>query len=258
MEKTIDITVSSLEGVKQVEIKPIDESKGVWGVFDGDEIKQYRFSVLNPAEWTPETMVGFIQKRMVQKASAGLRIIQHSDVIFQSFSDSYEPQNIWNQLPENFKNGVSKIDSEPLAGIGALTVKYGVGAMKQHFSKEFFQKKGFKWEKTTLFINHSNLNEIGNAIPIGTLPKFLGANESGADYAYYVDPSEDKWRKKIKNSVALGDWGYVKRISIEANIKQSDFRYVPEHDYFDFHDVNDPTGIAIVLRAGMKGSKIIS
>jgi len=254
------ITVDSLAGVKQVEIKPLDEEKGVHVVLDGKRIVQYGFNLLNPADWTPETAVGYILKRINQRLqNEELESIKQAYLpcIFQSAVGEYAPEKLWEILPEDFKAGVRQIDPEPLKGLGALKVTYGEGSLKQVFEKPFFQKAGIKFEKTNLMINHSEIEEFGNAIPIGTFPKFLGAKDDGAYYAYYISPSEEKWRRKIKESVALGDYGYVGKISIEGRPRKGDFTQ-DEKGRFIFNDLDRPSGMALLRFEGMKGSKIIS
>jgi hypothetical protein len=242
---TIDITVSSLEGVKQVEIKPIDESKGVWGVFDGEEIKQYRFSILNPAEWNYETIANFIQSR-----KAG--------IVLQSILSCRlgEPFGIKqaDYLPSDIMADLTKVDSDPF--FVPIEVKCGLGSRKQFFDENFFKKAGPKFETTSFMLNHSDLTEYGKAIPIGSIVKYAGADASQAKFIAYVSGSEGTLRQKIRESQALKQFGFVKKVSIEGIPFDSDYTVDKETGIKHFHDLTMPTGISIVIKEGLKGSQI--
>jgi hypothetical protein len=239
---TIDITVSSLEGIRQVDVKPIDESKGIWGVFDGDVIKQYRFSMLNPAEWTPDTMIGFIKARQEKAVVHSALPGELAEAINQSYLD------------EATMSKLRAVDSDPF--FVPLHIKYGVGSRKQAFDKAFFEKAGHKFEGTPFMINHSDLSEFGKAIPIGSVVKYAGADDTQATFYAYVSGSEGTLRQKIKESQALGDKGFVKKVSIEGIPASSDYKIEQETGIKRFHDLAMPTGIAIVIKEGLKGSGI--
>jgi hypothetical protein len=252
---TIDITVASFVGIKQVDIKPIDEGKGVYGIYAGEKIIQYKFCKFNPADWTLETSIGYIEKLNNKEVHVSCAI----DVeITQSIRQTYSNESIMAALPDDFKTKLIELkDPDPGMGLGVLRIKYGKGSNKQILDREFFQAAGAKFEGKPFLWNHSDLGEFGKAVPVGTLPKFLGATEDGADYIYYVSPSEGTLRQKIKESVTLGDYGYVRKVSIEGGASKAD--YTTDGDgWKHMKDITTPSGIALVNIEGMKGSQIIT
>lgn len=251
---TIDITVTSLVGVKQVDVRPIDEAKGVYGVFDGERVVQYKFCLLNPADWTIETAEKYIQKRDKKEDHISCSIDAE---ITEKVKQAYSNDSIMSALPEDFKQKMFELnDPDPGRGIGVLRIKYGRGSNKQVLDREFFQNAGAKFEGTTFFWNHSDLGEFGKAVPVGTIPKFLGAGEEGADFIYYVSPSEGTLREKIKESVTLGNFGYVRKVSIEGGATKADY-VMDEEGWKHMKNITTPSGIALVNIEGMKGSQII-
>ena len=241
------ITVNSTEGVKQVELKDISEEKGIIAVMQGENIISYGFDILNEeSKWTEETMTGWIKKR-IESNDPITGILQGALMSIEKIAQS--------EFSDKFEN-LKKVDPEPF--FVPLHIKYGLGSNKQHFDKSFFQNAGAKFEKTTFFLNHSDLTEFGKGIPIGSIVKFVGADDTGATFMAYVSASEGKLRQKIRESQALGDFGFVKKVSIEGIPSKEDFRLDEKTGIKYFHDLTMPTGIAIVNKEGLKGSSIIS
>lgn len=242
---TLDITIDSLEGIERVEIKQADKQKGVSIVLNGDKIIQYQFDLLNEAGWTEETALGYIKKReeevMQSELSCDLSLM---DIKQASF------------LPEDKLNALKSVDPNPYFGV--LKVKYGEGSNKQYFDKAFFQKAGAKFEGKTFFLNHSDLTEFGKATPIGSIVKFLGVQDDGAEYAFYISAAEGVLRQKLRESKALGDLGFVKKVSIEGIPKKGDYTIDEKTGIKYFQDLAYPSGIAIVNLEGLKGSQIIA
>jgi hypothetical protein len=151
---------------------------------------------------------------------------------------------------------LKKVDADPF--FGTVRIKYGEGSNKQVFDKGFFEKAGAKFEGKPFLFNHSDLVEFGKATPIGSVVKFLGASDEGADFAYYVSAAEAKLRQKIKESLALGDNGFVKKVSIEGIPQKGDYSVDEKTGLKHFKDLAYPTGIAIINLEGLAGSQIIS
>jgi len=257
---TIDITVDSLAGIEHVDIVPIDQSKGIYAVKPhGEErIVQYRFCLLNEARWTEDTAAGWIKKNETEEVKCSLDIDIFSEVIQQDYSDK---DKLWAMMPEGFKSAVAKFDPDPQKGLQVIRIKYGVGSKNQRFGRKFFEKAGAKFQGKHFLYNHSDYGkygtgDFGNARPIGTIPLFLGAKEDGADYACYISPSEGTLRQKIAESIALGNYGYADRVSIEGLGRKSD--YTLDGAIKDFHDISDANAIVLTMREGMPGSKIIA
>jgi hypothetical protein len=246
-KQSLAVLVDSMEGVTHFDGKRIDRQKGVYVLCAGDgrEI-QYLFD-LNKLEsrWTYETALSFIQARRDKKVSS---------VLQATLGAVLEPVKQMASLSPDMLAKLKEVDAEPL--IVPIKVTYGVGSNKQHFDKAFFETAGAKFEGTPLFINHSDLNEFGDANPIGSIVKFAGADEANATFLAYISASEGTWRQKIKESQALGNKGFVKRVSIEGIPSKDDFTVDQKTGIKYFHDLAMPTGIAIVNREGLKGSQI--
>ena len=249
------IAVSSLEGITQVEIKDLVPEKGVVAVLSGEKIVQYGFDMADiEAAWDFETMIGFINKRGKETEILD-NVLQC--VFLEQISQAYTGEKLKAMLPPELIGKLAQIDQEIEKGLGVLSIKYGKGSNKQVFGRDFFQSAGAKFEGKPFLYNHSDSpGEFGKAIPMGFIPKYLGDFDDGAHYMYYVSPSEGTMRAKIKESVILGDYGYLSRVSLEGfGIRDN---YVVKDGLKIFHDVAHPSGIALVKSEGMKGSKIIA
>lgn len=241
----LEVNVGSFEGVRLAGERLLDPEKGVWGITTPEgKILQYRFPLEDADRaWTPETALAYILKR-------------DADIVLQSFV-GYElgaaprPEDV---LPPERLRALSAVDTAPQ--FGSLRIKYGTGSRNQHFDRRFFERAGPKFEGRPFFFNHSDLTEFGRATPVGSIVKFLGAAPEGADFAYYLSASEGALRQKIRESVALGDLGYIRGVSIEGIPSQND--YVERDGIKYFHDLSHPTGIAIVGLEGLQGSRITS
>ena len=240
------VTVDSLEGITQVEMVVIDGIKGVSAILTLEgRVLQYAFDMLNEAAWDIDSMASYIAARGEKNVSAVLQAnISETDSVKQA---SYLSDEVMNKL--------SAVDEHPF--FVPVEIKYGVGSNKQAFDQGFFQKAGAKFEGTPFFVNHSDLNEFGNANPVGSIVKFAGADETKATFIAYVSKAEGTLRQKIRESQALGDKGFVKNVSIEGIPVSSDFVLDKKTGIKHFHDLAMPTGIAIVNRSGLKGSQII-
>lgn len=239
MEKRFSIAVSSFEGVRFAEKKVIDPRKDIHAIVTTDgRILQYDF----PSEtWTVENALAYILKK-------------DAEIICQSFLPCSVIQNeIPNLLPQDRYEALKQVDPNPYFGV--LRVNYGLGSNNQHFDEGFFQKAGHKFETKPFLWNHSDLSEFGKAKPIGSIVKFMGTRPEGAEFAYYLSASEDSLRQKFRESKALGDFGFIKKVSIEGIPSRSD--YTEKEGVKHFHDLTYPTGIAVVLMEGLKGSQII-
>lgn len=237
-------TVASMENVVQVQIKDIDQERGIVGAFKGEKLLQYGFDFLNlQAKWTTADVLQYIKKHsevmVIQSTLKGY--IEQNDPVRQ---DSY--------LSAETLSKLKAVDPDPF--FVPIHITYGLGSRKQFFDKEFFEKAGPKFEGTPFMINHSDLAEFGKAIPIGSIVKFAGADDTKATFISYVSGSEGTLRQKIRESQALGNLGFVKKVSIEGIPVTSDFTKTPEYNHF--HDLAHPTGIAIVIKEGLKGSGI--
>ena len=241
----IILQVDSMNGVERVDVKKIDTEKGVSVVLDGTKILQYIFDLTNEAKWTEETALKYVQVRAVEnvmqsKVSAEMDMI---DIVNQSY------------LSEETMSNLKAVDPDPY--FVELRINYGVGSNKQHFDRPFFEKAGAKFEGKPFLYNHSDISEFGSGIPIGSIVKFLGAEDSFARFGAYVSASEGTLRQKIKESRALGQKGYVKEVSIEGLPSRDDYTVDDKTGIKYFRDLKNPSGIALVNLAGMRGSQII-
>jgi hypothetical protein len=246
--KEIILQVDSMNGVERVDVKKIDPEKGVSVVLDGTRILQYIFDLTNEAKWTEETAMKYVQVRAVEN------VIQSKVSAELSFLDTVQ-QNQLRYLPDEIMRNLMDVDPDPY--FVELKVKYGVGSNKQHFDRPFFEKAGAKFEGKPFLYNHSDISEFGSGIPIGAIVKFLGAEEDHAKFAAYVSASEGTLRQKIKESRALGQKGYVKEVSIEGLPSRDDYTVDDKTGIKYFRDLKNPSGIALVNLAGMRGSQII-
>jgi hypothetical protein len=239
---TLDITVSSLQDVTQVEIKQHDAEKGVSLIMDGDRILQYRFDLDNDAAaWTPETIVAYINKEQARTVSSVLQAELSEAINQSSFTDDITAK-------------LKGTDDDPF--YVPLHIKYGIGSNKQAFDKAFFNTAGAKFEGKPFLFNHSDLSEFGKANAIGSIVKFAGADDTQATFIAYVSKAEGTLRQKIRESQALGNMGFVKKVSIEGIPGRDDYVLDRKTGVKHFHDLRMPTGIAIVNLEGLKGSQI--
>jgi hypothetical protein len=197
------------------------------------------------AGWDIDSMVAYIKAREEKKVSS----------VLQAEITIIDPIKQTSYLTPEVLSKLSEVDDSPF--FAPIQITYGVGSNKQAFDQGFFQKAGAKFEGTPLFVNHSDLNEFGNANPVGSIVKFAGADETKATFIAYVSKAEGTLRQKIRESQALGDKGFVKNVSIEGIPASSDFVLDKKTGIKHFHDLAMPTGIAIVNRSGLKGSQII-
>jgi len=246
MSKHLEITVDSLDGVTHVDVKQVDADKGVSVLVAGDRIVQYLFDLENKeAAWTEETACAYIAKgksAVCQSILAGT--LEAMEAVKQVSAMS----------PEVFDK-LKKVDSDPF--IVPVRIAYGLGSNNQRFGREFFQNAGAKFVGTPFMLNHSDLAEFGKAIPVGSIVQFAGANEDHALFNVYISAAEQGLRQKIRESQALGDLGFVKKVSIEGIPARTDFTVEPKTGIKDFHDLTTPTGIAIVIKEGLSGSQIM-
>lgn len=249
-KQSLDVRVDSFEGASQVEISMLDPLKSVYIVtpVGEDRILQYMFDLEDQeANWTWETALKYIDKHdkgnVMQSILNGG--IDNEDPVIQDYAQHLTPEKL-----EKLK----KVDSDPF--FVKLRITYGLGSNKQFFDEKFFQKAGAKFEGTPLFLNHSGLVEFGKGIPIGSVVKFLGTSPDGADFLSYVSASEGTLRQKIRESLALGDLGYIRKISMEGIPGKGDYRMDKKTGVKYYNDLANPTGIAIVNKEGLKNSQI--
>jgi hypothetical protein len=255
MDQMLEITVRPFSDFESAELKLIDPIKSVYGYIATDgSIIQYQFPLDNSErKWTLETAQEYINNRTSQVIQCildgGIEIIPIKQASF---------------VPEETLNALKTVNSDPYFGL--IRIKYGLGSgygdgIPQYFDQAFFQSKGHKFQGTHLLYNHSDINEFGNSRSIGSVVKFLGAKPEGADYGFYLNSSEGQLRQAFQESKALGEYGAKFRPSIEGQpgpgdyiVKQAD--EISPKPYKHFVDISYPTGIAVVLLAGLKGSQI--
>lgn len=235
-----DVFFTSTGNAKSIEFTEIKQ--GVQGIVTGSELIGYRFDMSDQdTKWTMQSISDFINSKPEKRFSTVL-----SGEITEMVTQSY--------LPEETMSKLSAVDPSPF--FVPLRITYGIGSNKQSFDKAFFEKAGHKFEGTSFLYNHSDMGEFGKAIPIGSIVKFAGADESGASFIAYVSAAEGTLRQKIKESQALGNLGFVRKVSIEGIPSESDYTVERKTGIKHFHDLAMPTGIAIVNVEGLRGSAI--